>query len=106
MPGVAEWTGWSISSGWCWASVQCHWVVLGLRAVPKEEAGVSAAEARYGHSLMLPSQLQPPPCAPQAAPAKVDIPSTVKPAREAEKTREMGVQLAYHIYCTCVKGQS
>ena len=92
MPGVAEWTGWSISSGWCWASVQCHWVVLGLRAVPKEEAGVSAAEARYGPSLMLPSELQPPPRAPQAAPAKVDIPSTVKPAREAEKTREVGVQ--------------
>ena len=35
------------------------WVLLGLRAVPKEEDGVSAAEATYGHSLVLPSQLQP-----------------------------------------------
>ena len=26
------------------------WVLLGLRAAPKEEAGVSAAEAAYGHS--------------------------------------------------------
>ena len=32
-------------------------VLLGLRAVPKEEAGVSAAEAMYGHFLALPSQL-------------------------------------------------
>ena len=31
------------------------WVLLGLRAAPKEEAGVSAAEATYGHSLVLPS---------------------------------------------------
>ena len=29
------------------------WVLLGLRAAPKEEAGVSAAEATYGHSLKL-----------------------------------------------------
>ena len=58
------------------------WVLLGLHAAPKEEAGVSAAEATYGHSLVLPSQLQPPPHAPQASPAKVDIPSKVKPARE------------------------
>ena len=40
------------------------WVLLGLRAAPKEEGGVSAAEATYGHSLVLPSQLQPPPRAP------------------------------------------
>ena len=75
MPGAAERTGWS----------------LDLRAAPKEEAGVSAAEATYGHSLVLPRQLQPPPRAPQAAPAKMDIPSTVKLAKEAEKAREVGV---------------
>ena len=74
------------------------WVLLGLCAAPKEEAGVSAAEATYGHSLMLPSQLQPPSHTPQAAPAIVDIPSTVKPAREAEKAQEVGVQEASHIY--------
>ena len=63
-----------------------------VRAAPKEEAGVSAAEATYGHSLVLPSQLQPPPRALQAAPTKVVLPSTVKPAQEAEKVREVGVQ--------------
>ena len=47
-----------------------------------------------GHSLVLPSQLQPPPRARQVAPTKVDIPSTVKPAKEAEKVREVGVQEA------------
>ena len=59
-------------------------MLLGLRAAPKEEAGVSAAEATYGHSLVLPSQLQPPPRAPQAAPEKVDIPSTIRLAKEKE----------------------
>ena len=74
------------------------WVLLGLCAAPKEEAGLSAAEAAYGHSLVLPSQLQPPPRAPQVAPEKVDIPSTVKPAKEAEKVQELGVQEASHVY--------
>ena len=72
--------------------------MLGLRAAPKEEAGVLAAEATYGHSLVLPSQLQPPPRVPQAAPAKVEIPSTIKPAKEAKKTQEVGVQEATHVY--------
>ena len=74
------------------------WVLLGLRAAPKEEVGVLAAEATYGHSLVLPSQLQPPPRAPQPPPEKVVIPSTVKPAREAEKRQEVGVQEASHVY--------
>ena len=60
-------------------------VLLGLRAARKDEAGVSAAEA------MLPSQLQPPPRAPQAAPEKVDIPSTIRLAKEKEKKREVGI---------------
>ena len=65
-------------------------VLLGLLAAPKDEAGVSAAEA------MLPSQLQPPPRAPQAAPEKVDIPSTIRLAKEKE--REVGIQEASHVY--------
>ena len=73
------------------------WVMLGLRAASKEEARVSASEATYGHSLVLPSQLQPPPRVPQAAPAKMEIPSTIKPAKEAEKKREVGVQEATHV---------
>ena len=47
---------------------------------------------------MLPSQLQPPPRAPQPPPEKVVIPSTVKLAREAEKRQEVGVQEACHVY--------
>ena len=74
------------------------WVLLGLGAAPKEEAGVSAAEAAYGHSLVLPSQLHRPPYAPQAPPEKVDIPSTVKPAKETEKEQVVGVQDASHVY--------
>ena len=50
------------------------WVLLGLRAAPKYETGVSSAEATYGHSLMLPSQLWPTPCALQAASATSVIP--------------------------------
>ena len=51
------------------------WVLLELRAAPKEEAGVSAVEATYGHSLVLPSQLHLPRRAPQAVPTKVEIPA-------------------------------
>ena len=57
---------------------------------------MSAAEATYGHSLVLPSQLQPPPCAPQAPLEKVDIPTTVKPAKEVDEQVE-GVQDAFHV---------
>ena len=59
---------------------------------------MSAAEATYGHSLVLPSQLQPPPRAPQAAPVNVDIPGTIKTAKEAEKAQVVGVQEASHVY--------
>ena len=73
-------------------------MLLDLHTGPKEEAGVLAAEATYGHSRVLPSQLQPPPHAPQAAPAKLDIPSTVKPTKKVEKAREVEVQEAGHVY--------
>ena len=62
---------------------------------------MSAAEATYGHSLVLPSQLQPPPRAPQAAPVNVDIPGTIKTTKEAEKAEKaqvVGVQEASHVY--------
>ena len=90
MPGAAERTGWSTCPGYYW--------LLGLRAAPKDEAGVSAAEARYGHFLVLPSQLQLPPRAPRAAPGKVDIPSTIRVAKEKEKKKEVGIQEASHVY--------
>ena len=74
------------------------WVLLGLRAAPKDEAGVSAAEATYGHSLVLPSQLQPSPRALQVVPEKVEIPSTIRVAKEKEKKKEVGIQEASHVY--------
>ena len=52
----------------------------------------------YGYSLVLPSQLQPPQRAPQAAPEKVDIPSTIRLVKEKEKKREVGIQEASHVY--------
>jgi cleavage and polyadenylation specificity factor subunit 1 len=53
------------------------WVLLGLRAAPKEESGTSAAEAVFGEKLVLPNQYkprgedsmqQPPPPPPPAVP--------------------------------------
>ena len=34
------------------------WVLLGLRAAPKEESGISSAEAVYGSPMALPGQAQ------------------------------------------------
>jgi len=36
------------------------WVVLGIRAAPKEDSGVSAAEVLFGSPLIIPGQLQHP----------------------------------------------
>ena len=58
----------------------------------KRRPGFLIAEASYVLTLVLPSQLHPPPHVPQAAPAKVEISSMVKPTREAEKARAVGVQ--------------
>jgi transposase InsO family protein len=61
--------------GVAWAE-HVPWALLGLRSAPKEESGLSAAEAVYGFPLVLPSQVQasrdsppqPPPPPPLAAP--------------------------------------
>ena len=45
------------ASGATWLS-HLPWVLLGLRAAPKEESNVSSAEAVYGMTLMLPHQAQ------------------------------------------------
>ena len=42
-----------------WAD-QLPWVLLGMRAAPREECGISAAEATLQHQLVLPGQLTPP----------------------------------------------
>ncbi len=37
------------------------WVMLGIRATPKDACGVSAGQAAFGHLLSVPGQLLPPP---------------------------------------------
>jgi transposase InsO family protein len=43
--------------GTAW-SEHVPWVMLGLRAAPKEDSGISAAEAVLGEKLVLPSQVK------------------------------------------------
>jgi len=43
------------SGGTCWLE-HLPWVLLGLRTAPKEEAGISSAEAALGSPLQLPGQ--------------------------------------------------
>jgi hypothetical protein len=43
--------------GTAWAE-HVPWVLLGLRAAPKEDSSVSAAEAVYGEQLVIPHQLK------------------------------------------------
>jgi hypothetical protein len=58
------------------------WVLLGLRAAPKEDSNISAAEAVYGEQLVIPHQLQgrtevqPPP----PPPSPPDPPTGAEPA--------------------------
>jgi hypothetical protein len=51
-------------------------VLLGLRCAPKEESGLSAAEAVYKTSLVLPSQLKPASGQPRGLPPPSLSPST------------------------------
>ena len=71
----------------CGAAWEEHlpWVLLGLRAAPKEVSGVSSAEAVYGTPVALPGQAQT-----EGSPA-VTPPPPVIPARQlsyAEVTKE------------------
>ena len=51
------------------------WVLLGLRAAPKDECGISTAEATLGQQLVVPGQVQQPaidqPNSPRATPAVI-----------------------------------
>jgi len=62
-------------SGDDWAE-HLPWVLLGLRAAPKEEAGVSSAEVALGARLALPGPVLPPSVAAEPPPAV--LPSTVR----------------------------
>jgi hypothetical protein len=52
-----------------WAN-HLAWVMLGLRAAPKEDSNVSAAEVIFGKKLVLPGEFVPPPGARTGAPAR------------------------------------
>jgi len=64
------------ASGAAWLQ-HLPFVLLGLRAAPKEEANVSSAEAVLGEQPVLPGQLVPPQ-ADLRAPDRPQIPSTVR----------------------------
>lgn len=74
------------------------WALLGLRAAPKEECGLSAAEATFGISLMLPSQAHPPPRAVPAPTDKQYIPGTVKQTADVDDTANTAVYEATHVF--------
>jgi transposase InsO family protein len=61
---------------------QLPWAVLGVRAAPKEESGVSAAEAALGQPLLVPSQPALPPVGSSSPPPAV-IPPTSRSYAQA-----------------------
>jgi Integrase zinc binding domain/Integrase core domain len=73
--------------GTAWAE-HVPWVLLGLRAAPKEDSNVSAAEAVYGEQLVIPHQLQgrtglqaPPPTSPSPPAAAESAPASSEEPR-------------------------
>jgi len=71
------------------------WVLLGLRAAPKEEANVSTAEATLGAQLLLPCQ--PPLRALDPVPAPT-IPSTVRTYADVARGRSARLEVAQFVY--------
>jgi len=57
------------------------WVLLGMRAFPREETGVSAAEAALQHQLVVPGQLPPPAAQPEAVEPPVPPPAVIPATR-------------------------
>jgi len=60
-------------AGACWPE-HLPWVLLGLRAAPKEESGISSAEVLFGVPLTLPGQF--------VAAAEPDVPQLLKQLRD------------------------
>jgi hypothetical protein len=83
------------------------WVLLGLRAAPKEDSNVSAAEVVYGEQLVIPHQLQgrtglqapptspSPPAAAESAPASSEGPRSYA---EVAATPFKQLQAAEYVY--------
>ena len=95
MPDAAVETGWSTCHGCCWDYVQHQKKRRECQQLKQPMVTLWCCPVSYSRLHVLP---RPPPRAPQAAPVKVEIPSTIKPAKEAEKARVVGVQEASHVY--------
>jgi len=81
-------------SGADWAA-HLPWVLLGLRAAPKEEAGVSSGEVALGAQLALPGPVLPPSVAVQPPPSA--LPSTVRSYAQVAASPPKGLQEAEHV---------
>jgi len=80
------------------------WVLLGLRAAPKEEAGVSSAEATLGIPLQLPGQPLPIQHVREQHAERPVIPSTIRSYAEVTAGRDPGVAAGDLVYVR--EGQS
>jgi cleavage and polyadenylation specificity factor subunit 1 len=67
------------------------WVLLGLRAAPKERAEVSAAEVVYGKQLCLPQQFS----ACEEADVRPQIPATVSPPPPAPEPADLTGKMVF-----------
>jgi hypothetical protein len=74
------------------------WVLLGLRAAPKEDSGVSAAEVVFGSQLVLPNQVleQLPPATPP--PPAMSIPLRQRSYAEVVKGPADQLATAEYVY--------
>jgi len=71
------------------------WVLLGLRAAPKEEASVSSAEVALGTQLALPGSVFPPSVVVEPPPTV--LPSTVRSYAKVAARPPRGLQDAEHV---------
>jgi hypothetical protein len=91
--------------GTAWAE-HIPWVMLGLRAAPKDESGLSAAKLVFGEELVLPGQAaadsggggggQPP--APPSGPPAGEIPLRARSYAEAAKGPLDSLARASYVY--------
>ena len=72
------------------------WVMLGIRASPKEESGTSAGEAALGHVLEVPGQLLTTTAPPEDTPAPLAVIPAAK--RTAAAAATLALDAATHVY--------
>jgi hypothetical protein len=74
------------------------WVLLGLRAAPKDDSGVSAAEVIFGTTLVLPNQVLVKAAAVEQAPTPVSILLRARSYAEAVKGPVQALEKADYVY--------